>query len=84
MFGTITGMDSPEHERRHIVEYMEAEAPDETVDQRAPSLAELTRSVCFRKQNPTKPGSSTCRLSAYESSVKLETYCQIAFPVAFQ
>jgi len=25
-------MDSPEHERRHVVEYMEAEAPDETVE----------------------------------------------------
>jgi hypothetical protein len=32
MFGTITGMDSPEHERRHVVEYMEAEARDETVE----------------------------------------------------
>ena len=30
--GTIADMESPEHERSHVIEYLEGQAPDETVE----------------------------------------------------
>jgi hypothetical protein len=59
MFGTITGMDSPEHERRHVVEYMEAEAPDETVEHAEKITAERG-GVALRLAAPWTARSGAC------------------------